>query len=109
MVPKRFSGYSRLGGRGWIRGGGPDQREGDIFGENAFFGVSFYWPQDQESTLCSMNFGILTLMKWSYGHVGPVGFKRLPLTRWQVGGGAIPHKHGQVFLLKCGLALCGTV
>ena len=72
----------------------PVQREGDIFGENAFFGISFYWPQDQESTLCYMNFRILTLMKWSNGHVGPVGFRRLPLTRWQVGGGAIPHKHG---------------
>ena len=32
------------------------QRERDIFGNNAFSDIGFYWPQDQESTLCKMNF-----------------------------------------------------
>ena len=36
--------------------GGPVLREGDIFGKNAFSNISFYWPQDQESSLCDMNF-----------------------------------------------------
>ena len=37
-------------------GGLAVQRKRDIFGKNAFSGISFYWPQDQESTLCNMNF-----------------------------------------------------
>ena len=36
--------------------GGAVWREGDIFGKNAFFDISFYWPMDQESTLRILNF-----------------------------------------------------
>ena len=33
-----------------------DGGEGDIFGNNTFADISFYWPQDQESTQCILNF-----------------------------------------------------
>ena len=29
---------------------------GDIFGLNGFSNINLYWPQNQESTLCNMNF-----------------------------------------------------
>jgi len=37
-------------------GGLAVQRKRDIFGKNAFSGIRFYWPQDEESTLYNMNF-----------------------------------------------------
>ena len=86
MVPKRFSGYSRLGGRGWIRGGGPDQREGDIFGEISWFGSlrnssdtlvhqnpQFFWspsppkksPEVLKPTVSRESFWNHSIKKWS--------------------------------------------
>ena len=48
--------------------GGPVQREEDIFGKNTFSYVSFYWHQDQKSTLCNMNFQNLIVVKLSNVH-----------------------------------------
>ena len=40
--------------------------KGNIFGKNAFYDISFHRPQDQESTLCNMNFQNLILVKLSH-------------------------------------------
>ena len=45
--------------------GRPVLREGDIFRKNAFSDISFYWPNDQESTLGNMNFQNLTFVRGS--------------------------------------------
>ena len=37
--------------------------EGGIFGKKVFPDISFYWAQDQESTLCYMNFNNLIFVK----------------------------------------------
>ena len=49
--------------------GGPVLREEDIFGKNAFSDISFYWPNDQESTLGNMNFQNLIFVKRSSEHL----------------------------------------
>ena len=36
--------------------GGPLRRGWDMFGQITFSNISFYWPQDQESTQCHSNF-----------------------------------------------------
>ena len=46
-----------------------NRREGDIFGKNSFSGISFFWPQDQESSLGNMNFQNLIFVKRSIVHV----------------------------------------
>ena len=60
--------------------GGPVRRGWDMFGQITFSNISFYWPQDQESTQCHSNLQKnVFLWKNPSGH--PVQSNYLPIAQ----------------------------
>ena len=56
----------------WSKYGIRVRREGDIFEQNTFSNICFYWHMDQESIFCIyLNYQNLIFVKWCNEHGGP--------------------------------------